>query len=198
METSVERLYRRHAPFYDATRRFLLPGRRRAIEALDVRPGDRVLDFACGTGLNVPHLERAGAGEIVGIDLSEAMLTRARRKHPRARFLRGDMREIDAGKARRVICTYGISLLSDPVPAIRSFHQHVALGGRLVILDFGRPAGILGTALAAWLSAFGVRAPAGLEAPLRSLFERTTSTPVFGGVAVLIVAEGPLSAELLS
>jgi ubiquinone/menaquinone biosynthesis C-methylase UbiE len=193
METSVERLYRRHAPFYDATRRYLLPGRRRAIDALGVRRGDRVLDFACGTGLNVPHLDRAGAGDVVGIDLSEAMLVRARRKHPRAQFLRADMRDVDLGAAAsRVICTYGLSLLPDPVPALQNLHRHVAPGGRLVILDFGRPPGALGTALAAWLSAFGVRAPTGPESALGGLFERLTRTPIWGGVAVLFVAEGPL------
>jgi S-adenosylmethionine-diacylgycerolhomoserine-N-methlytransferase len=106
------------------------------------------------------------------------------------------MRDVDLGAAAsRVICTYGLSLLPDPIPALQNFHRHVAPGGRLVILDFGRPPGALGTALAAWLSAFGVRAPAGLESALGGRFERLTWTPTWGGVAVLFVAEEPLHGD---
>lgn len=55
---------------------------RRAVDALDPRPGDTVLDVACGTGLALaPLRERVGEhGRIVGIDVSEAMLERARRR----------------------------------------------------------------------------------------------------------------------
>jgi ubiquinone/menaquinone biosynthesis C-methylase UbiE len=190
-ESRVERFYRAHAPIYDVTRRLLLPGRRRAVERLGVRPGDRVLDFACGTGLNVPHLARAGAGEIVGVDLSEAMLSRARGKHPSVRFVRADMRDVDLGPAARVLCTYGLSQLRDPVPALASLHRHVAPGGRLVVLDFGTPEGALGAVLRAYLAAFGVHSPARLEEAAAGLFERTTVMSIRGGLAVLCVAESP-------
>lgn len=191
MESPVERFYRRHAPFYDLTRRFVLRGRSRAIARLGVVPGCRVLDFACGTGLNVGPLERAGAGEIVGVDLSDAMLARARRKHPGVRFVRGDMRHVDlGGAAPRVICTYGLSQLREPLSAIRNFHRHVAPGGRLVLLDFGRPAGPAGRMLAAWLAAFHAQAPQGVEGDLDPLFDRTEVAPLGWG-AVLWIAEGP-------
>jgi hypothetical protein len=49
---SVDRLYRKHARFYDATRRFCLPDRKRAVDCLDVCPGHRVIDFACVTGVD--------------------------------------------------------------------------------------------------------------------------------------------------
>lgn len=58
------------------------------------RPGDRVLDLACGPGRHAAELERLGA-RVVGFDLSRAMLRRAReRTGPRTVLVRGDMRAL--------------------------------------------------------------------------------------------------------
>ena len=56
------------------------------------RPGDRVLDIACGPGRHAAELERLGA-RVVGFDLSRAMLRRARER-TRAALVRGDMRAL--------------------------------------------------------------------------------------------------------
>src|SRR5216110_3908682 len=78
--------YRKKAKRYDVTcRLYPAPGypqrtqRLRAASALGLRPGDTVVDVACGTGLNFPLLERAvgPGGRIVGVDLTDAMLARA-------------------------------------------------------------------------------------------------------------------------
>ncbi|MDN5761814.1 MAG: methyltransferase domain-containing protein, partial [Microlunatus sp.] len=57
-------------------------GRQVGIDALDLRPGDRVLDIGCGTGLNFELLKQSiGAdGRIVGVDLSAQMLAQAARR----------------------------------------------------------------------------------------------------------------------
>src|SRR6185312_5598760 len=78
--------YRKKARHYDVTSRlYPAPGypqrgqRRRAVRALGLRPGDTVVEIACGTGLNFPLLEDAigPGGRIVGVDLTDAMLARA-------------------------------------------------------------------------------------------------------------------------
>jgi len=56
------------------------------------RPGDRILDLACGPGRHAAELDRLG-GHVVGFDLSRAMLRRARERK-RARLVRGDMRAL--------------------------------------------------------------------------------------------------------
>ena len=56
------------------------------------RPGDRILDLACGPGRHAAELERLG-GRVVGFDLSRAMLRRARDRMG-ARLVRGDMRAL--------------------------------------------------------------------------------------------------------
>jgi ubiquinone/menaquinone biosynthesis C-methylase UbiE len=72
--------YRRAAPGYDRHMRSYRRWQRRAIDALRLANGDTVIDVACGTGLNFPALEAriGGAGRILGVDLSSAMLELAR------------------------------------------------------------------------------------------------------------------------
>src|SRR4051794_20255490 len=78
--------YRKKAKHYDITSRFYpAPGypqraqRVRAVQALGLRRGDSVIDIACGTGLNFPVIEQVIGrdGRIVGVDLTDAMLTHA-------------------------------------------------------------------------------------------------------------------------
>jgi demethylmenaquinone methyltransferase/2-methoxy-6-polyprenyl-1,4-benzoquinol methylase len=72
--------YRAHAPGYDASARRTMPLRRRTVAKLALRPGERVLDVACGTGLSFALLREGigAAGEIVGVELSPDMLALAR------------------------------------------------------------------------------------------------------------------------
>ena len=73
--------YRLRAKFYDAELAFLDPVRRKAIDCLQLQPGDTVLDIGCGTGLSFEYLQRGvGAqGRIVGIEQSPDMFALANR-----------------------------------------------------------------------------------------------------------------------
>jgi demethylmenaquinone methyltransferase/2-methoxy-6-polyprenyl-1,4-benzoquinol methylase len=74
--------YRRRANGYDGTCGPTWTIRERAVAALGLRPGERVLDVACGTGLSLALLrERVGAdGHVVGFDHSADMLAQARER----------------------------------------------------------------------------------------------------------------------
>ncbi len=74
--------YRHHARGYDASAQRTMRIRERTIEKLGLRPGDRVLDVASGTGLSFPLLRAAvGAqGAVVGIDVSPEMTRLARQR----------------------------------------------------------------------------------------------------------------------
>ena len=81
--------YRKKAKHYDITcRLYPVPGypqraqRLRAVQALGLRPGDSMVDIACGTGLNFSLIEQVIGpdGRIVGVDLTDAMLTQAQHR----------------------------------------------------------------------------------------------------------------------
>src|SRR4051795_7042315 len=90
----VQRMFDRIAPVYDAMNRTMTAGldrrwRRITAEAV-VRPGDEVLDACCGTGDLAIACARAGA-RVTGLDFSERMLERARRKAPQLEWVTGDL-----------------------------------------------------------------------------------------------------------
>ncbi|MGH2866207.1 MAG: class I SAM-dependent methyltransferase [Solirubrobacteraceae bacterium] len=62
-------------------------GLRRGFALAETRPGDRVLDLGCGAGTLTAALAGAGAG-VIGADVAEAALRRARRRHPGLEFQR--------------------------------------------------------------------------------------------------------------
>ena len=92
---AVRSMSDRIAPVYDAMNRVMTAGLdlrwRRIAAAAVVRPGDRVLDAACGTGDLAIAAAGAGAGEVVGVDFSGRMLERARRKSRTIEWVQGDI-----------------------------------------------------------------------------------------------------------
>jgi phosphatidylethanolamine/phosphatidyl-N-methylethanolamine N-methyltransferase len=72
-------IYRMWAPVYDAALgRLFMPGRKRALQLLSAKPGERVLTVGVGTGADLPFLPPGV--EAVGIDDSPDMLAEARRR----------------------------------------------------------------------------------------------------------------------
>jgi ubiquinone/menaquinone biosynthesis C-methylase UbiE len=87
-------LYERHADSYDLQTDWAGPDRARAVELLELQPGDTVLDVGCGTGLCFADtLERIGpSGRLVGIEPSIDMLGRAAERVARAGWGNVDLR----------------------------------------------------------------------------------------------------------
>ncbi len=69
-------------PFPDFDPPFIKPVRQKAVELLDLKEGDRVLDVGCGPGGSFPHLVRAvgQSGQVVGIEISPEISINARRR----------------------------------------------------------------------------------------------------------------------
>ena len=74
--------YRRISCDYDRATRAIERKRRRTIELLQLRPGDTVLDVACGTGLALATLSKAvgPTGRVIGVEQSSEMIAIARRR----------------------------------------------------------------------------------------------------------------------
>ena len=151
----VQRMFDRIAPVYDVMNRVMTAGldvrwRRLTAEAV-VRPGDRVLDAACGTGdLAVADL-RAGAGRVTGLDFSEKMLERARRKAP-LEWVQGDMLALPFADATFDSATVGFGArnVDDLALALRELRRVLRPGGRLGILEITQPRGTLRPFYSLW------------------------------------------------
>jgi ubiquinone/menaquinone biosynthesis methyltransferase len=104
---------------------------------------DRVLDLACGTGDIVFRAART-ARLAVGLDLTFRMLQLAAVKpgHPRARLVTGDMLALPFPPSQFTVVTvgYGLRNVPDIEQAIDEIARVLVPGGRLLSLDFNRPA----------------------------------------------------------
>jgi demethylmenaquinone methyltransferase/2-methoxy-6-polyprenyl-1,4-benzoquinol methylase len=124
--------------------------RRHAVRAAAVQPGDSVVDVACGTGDLAETFARSPAAHVRGIDFTPEMLDIARHKLARlpaaARskitYAEGDAQALDLPDASADIVSiaFGIRNVASPPRAIAEFARILRPGGRLVILEFDRPA----------------------------------------------------------
>lgn len=121
----------------------------RLVQLAQVRPGQRVLDIATGTGeLAITAARLVGpGGHVVGIDLSPRMLAIARERAAASRltnltFLEMDAETIDfpASTFDAVLCRWGLFLVLDLVATLRGISRAMAPGAHLAIAVFAEPA----------------------------------------------------------
>lgn len=142
-KTAVPSTYRRIAPTHDWLAVLVeARARRLGLEWFGVKNGETLLEVAVGTGLSLQHLLRANpSGWTEGVDLTPAMLRRARRRAERAstdryRLRQGDAYALDYPDATfdGVLNSYMFDLLpvDDFGPVLREFKRVLRPGGRLV------------------------------------------------------------------
>jgi demethylmenaquinone methyltransferase/2-methoxy-6-polyprenyl-1,4-benzoquinol methylase len=144
----VRAMFDRIAPVYDLMNRVMTAGldrrwRRATAEAV-VQPGDLVLDACCGTGDLAVAGARAG-GRVTGLDFSERMLERARRKAPALEWVQGDLLALPFpdGSFDAATVGFGIRNVEDVGAALRELRRVLRPGGRLGVLEITRPRGLL-------------------------------------------------------
>ena len=146
--------YRDRARHYDITANlYYLFGfrewtyRRKAVQALRLRPGDTVVEIGCGTGLNFPLLERAigPEGRIVGIDLTDAMLAQAQRRIRARSWRTVSLVQPDAlsfqfpAGVNAILSTFALSLVPECAEVIAHGCTALSPRGRWVVLDLKLP-----------------------------------------------------------
>ncbi|MGJ6980059.1 demethylmenaquinone methyltransferase [Aestuariimicrobium soli] len=130
---------------YDLLNRLLTFGvdanwRDDVIEALEPRPGERILDLAAGTGASSAPIADAGAA-VYCTDLSWGMLAEGHRRHPELTFVAGDALNLpwadDTFDA--VTISFGLRNVEDTLAALREMKRVTKPGGRLLICEFSTP-----------------------------------------------------------
>jgi demethylmenaquinone methyltransferase / 2-methoxy-6-polyprenyl-1,4-benzoquinol methylase len=153
-------MFDRIAPVYDRMNLLMTGGLDRrwrdATARRVVRPGDHVLDAACGTGDLALAAQRAGAARIVGVDFSERMLERAARKSSAVEWVQGDLCKLPFADETFQAATIGFGLrnVADREGALRELGRVLEPGGRLGILELTRARGPLVPFFRIWFDGF--------------------------------------------
>ena len=126
--------------------------RKFAVKQAGVKPGDRCLDCACGTGDLTQALAATEASEVIGLDFTQEMLDLAevKRTAPKGApknadkitYLQGDAMALpfDDNSFDVLTIAFGVRNVQSPAKAVAEFHRVLRPGGRLVILEFDTPA----------------------------------------------------------
>lgn len=146
--------YRKRAGNYDFTANlYYLFGyrewayRRTAVQRLNLHPGEKVLELACGTGINFPLYQKfiGSDGHIIGVDLTDAMLDQASKRVAKAHWKNVTLINQDASvyhpdtKVDAVISTFALSLIPDVQEVLVNIEKMLVPGGRLALLDLQIP-----------------------------------------------------------
>jgi len=142
--TSLERYYCLHASIYDATRWSFLFGRQRLIKSLpDLPPHPRILDVGCGTGKTTALLHgHYPSAQIIGMDLSDAMLKKAKQKWGdvgRIRFIHDTYGRANCTLQSfdLIVLSYSLAMMgSEAESAIRQTRDHLTQDGIIAVVDF--------------------------------------------------------------
>jgi phosphatidylethanolamine/phosphatidyl-N-methylethanolamine N-methyltransferase len=139
---AVKAAYRRYARIYDMVFGAVLqPGRKAVLDALALKPGDRVLEVGVGTGLSLPLYPKSV--RITGIDVSREMLERARLRVARARLANIEaLLEMDAevmafpdASFDKVVAMYVVSVVPRPAKLLEELHRVCRPNGEIFIVN---------------------------------------------------------------
>jgi len=146
----IEKVYRRYAKRYDFYFGALFqPGRKAVINRMHCQSGERILEVGVGTGLSLP-LYPSGV-QVTGIDISEAMLARARARAARdqleqvAALLRMDAEHMDFrdDSFDKVVAMYVVSVVPSPAQLVAEMRRVCRPGGELYIVNHFQHANLL-------------------------------------------------------
>ncbi len=157
MSEQVQQMFSDIAPRYDVANDAMSFGlhrtwRSKAVKLADVKPGMAVLDCATGTGdLALAFKKAVGPeGTVVGTDFCADMLKFAPAKAEKAglpvKFEVADAMKLPYENDRfdRASIAFGIRNVDDPLVCLKELARVVKPGGRVIVLEFGQPAGVFG------------------------------------------------------
>lgn len=138
---SIKKIYAGYSNVYDVIfKSFFYPRIKHAIHSMGIMRGDRILDVGVGTGLSLPLFPRHC--KVVGIDLSSAMLKKARQKIKKLNLDHIELLEMDAMDLNfpnnafdKVLISHVVSVVPDPYRVMSEVKRVCKKGGRIVIIN---------------------------------------------------------------
>ncbi len=121
--------------------------RKHAVRALDLKPGQTVVEIGCGTGINFSLLREAigPSGKIIGVDRTESMLAEAKKKVDAEGWSNVELVQCDAVEYEfpenldGVLSTYALSYIPGFEVIVRNGCKALAPGKRISIMDLRSP-----------------------------------------------------------
>ena len=188
MSQAVHAMFSDIAPRYDVTNSVLSLGvhhlwRSATVRVSRARPGSHVLDCATGTGdLALSFKKTVGpTGRVLGTDFNADMLShapaKARSKGLDVEFEVADAMNLPYADASFDVASisFGIRNVDDPRIALSEMARVVKPGGRVVVLEFGQPRGLMGLGYR-WYSRHIIPLIGGLLTGNRKAYEYLPST----------------------
>lgn len=137
----IERVYTTYASFYDQVfGKVFQEGRESAIRNLNVQPGEHVLEVGVGTGIALPMYP--SHCRIVGIDLSEGMLSKAKERaetlqlsHVKLHLMDAGAMEFDDDSFDTVVAAYVVTAVPDYRKVVNEMIRVCRPGGRIIMLN---------------------------------------------------------------
>ncbi|MEO6340439.1 MAG: methyltransferase domain-containing protein [Caulobacteraceae bacterium] len=122
----------------------LRPGQDLVLALADLRPRERVLDTACGTGLVSLRAAEivAPGGHVLGTDISEGMVQAASAAKGAGQGLQfrrmaADALDVENASFDAALCAFGLMYVPDPVAALAELRRALRPGGRAAVVVWG-------------------------------------------------------------
>jgi ubiquinone/menaquinone biosynthesis C-methylase UbiE len=106
--------------------------RRKLMQLLEPKKGEKILDAGCGVGFEAACLKGMGC-DVLGVDISEEMLAQARRHGIKTKV--ADLGKMKLGRQfDKILCVGVLEFCSNHEQILRNLRRHLKPGGRLVLL----------------------------------------------------------------
>lgn len=157
MNTKARSYYDRFSKVYDwlSPQAYYHKARQEAVDRLDLQEGQTVLNVPIGTGQNLEYFQHylKGTGKIIGVDLSEGMLSKAfdkvqEQEYPNVALHNSDVSELNAAWMRQntevlpkqpvdaVLCDLGLSGFEDWRGVVDNLLDILKPEGKFVVMDW--------------------------------------------------------------